>query len=399
MLFLISFKLLVALASCSDVNADCRHIGSESSWDAAGIGLLLMLSCLAAAAGIGGSCMIASVMLVVFRFDTYLSAANTLAFIAAGSITVIFLKLKHLRSTKDHLAIDNNFIFLVTCPLTFGVQLGIILNHSAPEWFLLFLITLVSLLTFTDTVQKALRLHYRRPNPSHNMISTVFPCISRQFQASNPQLSINSQALYFSANSNYILSPSCSSFSLFFLSSLFYTCYSVKYKSVFWPITVYFAFTIVISSLTTQYLTTLSRNSLMTEETLTVWTTKNCIIIIIFTMIAGILVGLLGTGSGHIISPIIVALSLSSNSVSVTHSFCVFLAAASGSFNNFISGAIPPSYFAIFASVSTIGNIIGITVIRPKLLKHDKIPHLLFVISLITLTSLFLYLYLTIINL
>jgi uncharacterized membrane protein YfcA len=103
-----------------------------------------------------------------------------------------------------------------------------------------------------------------------------------------------------------------------------------------------------------------------------VWTYKKCLCTGVLAWIAGFFVGLLGTGGGNIISPLLIAMGLRPEVAAVTHSFAIFLVSGVAGVEYYRDGYYDILYVSWFLAFSFLGSLLGIMCLRKMIFKKSK---------------------------
>ena len=120
--------------------------------------IMLFVSCIANAGGIGGSSITISLMLLLFRFDAHGAVANTQVFIFAGTLAATSLKIKDRHPTRDRPLIYYDILMPVIGPIILGVSVGVMINPMFPEWLILSLLTLLVTFLLWDIIGRAKKI-------------------------------------------------------------------------------------------------------------------------------------------------------------------------------------------------------------------------------------------------
>ena len=132
--------------------------------------IILIVSCVANAGGIGGSSITISLMLLLFYFNAHEAIANTQVFIFAGTFAATILKIKDRHPTKDRSIIYYDVLMLIMSPLILGVSIGAILHPSFPEWLILGLVTLLVIFLLWDIIGRAKSMYYKEKSAVNAII-------------------------------------------------------------------------------------------------------------------------------------------------------------------------------------------------------------------------------------
>ncbi|OMJ94769.1 hypothetical protein SteCoe_1948 [Stentor coeruleus] len=134
---------------CADlnycVNGECKHksLFPLETTEYIGLFVMIIISIISNAGGVGGSSMIISLMLILHKFDTHKCVAMTQVFILSGTATAIFLKFKDRHPTKDKPLIYYDALMQIVSPILVGVSVGVMINPAFPAWLILALLTIV----------------------------------------------------------------------------------------------------------------------------------------------------------------------------------------------------------------------------------------------------------------
>ena len=165
-------------SSCENLNV-CRNnkcVHKELiplAWiEYIGSAIMLLVSCIANAGGIGGSSIVISLMLLLFNFDAHGAVANTQVFIFAGTFAATALKFKERHPTKDRPLIYYDILMCIMGPIILGVSVGVIINPMFPEWLILGLVTLLVALLLWDIYGRAKAMYLKEKNEFNASINT-----------------------------------------------------------------------------------------------------------------------------------------------------------------------------------------------------------------------------------
>jgi uncharacterized membrane protein YfcA len=154
----------------------------------------------------------------------------------------------------------------------------------------------------------------------------------------------------------------------------------------------YLVFMILMNILSSVYLV---RKTFVCESTNYVfdegdihWTYKKCAYVSGCSVVAGLVVGLLGMGGGNLIGPMLLALGVRPEISTISSSFTIFISSGTAAAQYFITGKIDPQYSAWFFMLSIIGSLIGILVLRKIAIQRQRVSVLIFCLFFILSASL-----------
>ncbi|OMJ75588.1 hypothetical protein SteCoe_25243 [Stentor coeruleus] len=104
--------------------------------------ILLIVSIIANAGGVGGSVICTSLLLLLFYFNPHQAVALTQSFVFAGSFTSVALKIKDRHPTRNRPLIYYDMLMQLCSPLLLGVSIGVMVNPGFPGWLILAMLTL-----------------------------------------------------------------------------------------------------------------------------------------------------------------------------------------------------------------------------------------------------------------
>ena len=154
----------------SCVNKVCVHKGLIPLEPLEYIGsvVMILVSIIANAGGVGGSAMTISLILLFFNFDTHSSVALTQVFIFAGTTTVTILKFRDRHPTRDRPLIYYDALMQISSPIVAGVTIGTMVNQAFPSWLILGLLTIIVFFLVWDASIRSLKI-YRKENEIHKV--------------------------------------------------------------------------------------------------------------------------------------------------------------------------------------------------------------------------------------
>lgn len=126
-----------------------------------GSAVMVVVSIVANAGGVGGSSMTISLMLLFFNFDAHNSVALTQVFIFAGTTTVTILKFKDRHPTRDRPLIYYDVLMQITSPILVGVSIGVMVNPAFPSWLILATLTIVVFFLVFDVLKRGIKMYKR----------------------------------------------------------------------------------------------------------------------------------------------------------------------------------------------------------------------------------------------
>ncbi|OMJ75591.1 hypothetical protein SteCoe_25246 [Stentor coeruleus] len=142
-------------------NEICVHkeIFQLESLEWVGSVILLIISMIANAGGVGGSVICTSLLLLLFYFNPHQAVALTQGYIFAGSFTSVALKIKDRHPTRNRPLIYYDALMQLCSPLLLGVSIGVMVNPGFPGWLILAMLTLVVLYLGINGFIKAANLY------------------------------------------------------------------------------------------------------------------------------------------------------------------------------------------------------------------------------------------------
>lgn len=439
-----------------------------------GIVVMLIVSTLANAGGVGGSSMTISLMLLMNKFDPHSSVALTQVFIFAGTFTAILLKIRDRHPTRDRPLIYYDVLMQIVSPILIGVSVGTTVSNAFPGWLILALLAVVVLFLVIDVLKRSLKM-YRKEKSSASQVAPVSGN-SNSFKSGNnesskktnnvenmsnqveekkefseggeevkeeeekvdeSEKSEKSEKLKKNSGSNslmdideddnnnkaevdqvllrrittiyqdekkiisiiplmyfIILAGASIGFSLIKGSSKSKSLVGIKSCSPeYFIVTIfYFVFMILMNIGASVYLVrktdTCEKTNYIFDEGDVKWTYKKCTFVSIGSVVAGIIVGLLGMGGGNIIGPMLLTLGVRPEISTISSSFTIFISSGTASAQYFISGLIQLDYAAWFFGISVAGSLLGILVLRRIAIKKQRVSCLVFCLFFILFASL-----------
>jgi len=460
-------------------NNKCQHksLFPLATTEYIGLVVMIIVSSLANAGGVGGSSMTISLMLLMHKFNPHACVALTQVFIFAGTCTATLLKIKDRHPTRDRPLIYYDVLMVIVSPILIGVSIGVMLNPAFPGWLILTLLTLIVIVLVWDVLkrsfflykkEKSLKTGESEPNHSKSQVSgkttSVLPITERltvkgdkemnneeleenkeDVESGEKNIRINSQekiedngdekveiSLVSDRNEEspnlsinntnippgllrrlttiyqeekkiiawiplfYFLSLAGVSilYSLLKGSSSSKSIAGIKPCSdVFFGMAIaYYGFMLTMSLLASIYLV---RKTFVLEQTNYVfdegdirWSYKKCSIVSSASIVAGIVVGLLGMGGGNLIGPMLLAMGVRPEISTISSSFTIFISSGTAAAMYFITGLIDFQYAGWFFLLSVIGSLIGILILRKIAIKKQRVSLLIFCLFFILFASL-----------
>lgn len=124
-----------------------------------GLVVMIVVSSIANAGGVGGSSMTISLMLLMHKFNPHACVALTQVFIFAGTCTATLLKIKDRHPTRDRPLIYYDVLMVIVSPILIGVSIGVLLNPAFPGWLILTLLTLIVIVLVWDVLKRSFTLY------------------------------------------------------------------------------------------------------------------------------------------------------------------------------------------------------------------------------------------------
>lgn len=121
--------------------------------------ILLSVSIIANAGGVGGSVISTSLLLLLFYFGPHQAVALTQSFIFAGTTTSVLLKIKDRHPTRNRPLIYYDVLMQLCSPLLLGVSIGVMVSPGFPGWLILAILTLVVFYLAINSFLKAGKLY------------------------------------------------------------------------------------------------------------------------------------------------------------------------------------------------------------------------------------------------
>lgn len=414
-----------------------------------GTGILVFVSSVAHAGGIGGSSVVINVMLLIFSFAGHAAIAYAIVFIFAGATSVIALQIQNRHPYKDRPLICYDLLLQIIGPLVLGARLGVELNPIVPVWVLLFLIAILTAFSLCDIWGKCRRIYkieYYSPlvhskssisaHPETPLARLIKSFIQDQdisfdsqhfqelrmkfFQRSSENLqnllesqsesekpvekpesqyayeeqqdfkSLSAEEAYeklqieithiYEKDREFISTNFIICCIALILINIVYTIVNVYVEKIPWMqmslICVYILSTIIVIGIASRHLVRktgiLAAGDFDFDEWEIVWTYKKCLCTGVLAWIAGFFVGLLGTGGGNIISPLLIAMGLRPEVAAVTHSFAIFLLSGVAGVEYYRDGYYDLLYVSWFLVFSFVGSLLGIMCLRKIIFKKSK---------------------------
>lgn len=120
--------------------------------------MVVLLSGLSNAAGVGGGPLNTLNLKLFFKFTTFKSISMTQVIIFGGSFMSILLKIPAKHPTKPRPLIDYGLVSYLTAPLLAGTSIGVILHLIIPDYLSSFLLVILLLFMGFQSVQKGVDL-------------------------------------------------------------------------------------------------------------------------------------------------------------------------------------------------------------------------------------------------
>ena len=500
------------LNSCRDGLCEHKSLFPLATSEIAGIVVMIVVSTIANAGGVGGSSMTISLMLLMHKFNPHTSVALTQVFIFAGTCTATVLKIRDRHPTRDRPLIYYDVLMQIVSPILIGVSVGVTVNAAFPGWLILALLTLVVICLVYDSLKRSIQIYKKEkaaeqvvPIPSSHSKSfqseEVTSGITKQVRSEvavkvvhlklendenvererknsrnydeegskgneksernqgkqgicpesgslksldgeevpeNDSISLRSEEREKDLNDEIIADnddlparidstqishellrkvttiyqeekkiiawvPLCYFFLLAGASILFSLVKgNSASKSIvgieacsagYFGVTVaYLGFMFLMNFASSVYLVRKTqiceRTNYVFDEGDIHWTYGKCGYVTLCSVVAGMVVGLLGMGGGNLIGPMLLALGVRPEISTISSSFTIFISSGTASAQYFITGVIDLQYSAWFFGLSVLGSILGILVLRKIAIKKQRVSLLIFCLFFILFSSL-----------
>lgn len=391
--------LLVLTSSCktdSDcasidicVSGSCEHkdFFPITFYDILGALLILFVSALANASGLGGGPLMTIIFLVVFEFKVTLAVPLSQLTVFSGAFVGTLLRLHLRHPTRDKPAIDYELLLLVISPLLLGTTIGVFLEMLITPWMVLGLLTII-LIWITYEAARGAIISYIKENQERrellrpletdpditvyvnsNEISTPLREIIDTERKIAPPIVVSILLLIYIYN---VLG------SLMRGSSYLPSIIDIPFCSKnYWTITIgilcSMVFVTVVLSIYLRYRT---RKKIVVgynfDDADLIWGLWPCTICAISAGFAGTCAGLLSIGGGIVMSPILLRLGLRPQVVVPTSSVLYVLTSSMAVILYIIAGKLVYSYVLVAASCSLIGSVLGIFGIKVLVNKFKR---------------------------
>ena len=495
------------LNSCRDGLCEHKSLFPLATSEIVGIFVMIVVSTIANAGGVGGSSMTISLMLLMHKFNPHTSVALTQVFIFAGTCTATLLKIRDRHPTRDRPLIYYDVLMQIVSPILIGVSVGVTVNVAFPGWLILALLTIVVIFLVYDILKRSIKI-YKKEKAAEKVVPVinsdskslqseeVSSGITKQVRSDvavktaqlrvengenrekerknsknfdevaenneksekrgicaeegslksldgeevpeNDSVSLRSEerekdlsdevaagdddlparaesteisqellrkvtTIYQEEKKIIAWVPLCYFFLLAGASILFSLIKgNSASKSIvgieacsagYFGVTVaYLGFMFLMNLASSVYLV---RKTQVCEKTNYVfdegdihWTYSKCAYVTVCSVIAGIVVGLLGMGGGNLIGPMLLALGVRPEISTISSSFTIFISSGTASAQYFITGVIDLQYSAWFFGLSVLGSIFGILVLRKIAIKKQRVSLLIFCLFIILFSSL-----------
>lgn len=486
-IFLVFLVLAVAEETCSSdsdcmdlnkcISSRCQHKSLFPLAKTEYIGLVVMvtISILANAGGVGGSAMTISLILLTYKFDPHSCVALTQVFTFAGTSTATILKLKDRHPTCDKPLIYYDVLMQIVSPILIGVSIGVLLNPSFPGWLILTILTVIIFLLGWDTLKRIIALYKKEKrqtqvetepdnarvqasgfsntnfdsrdsvvkrdsdvegvkigeikkteeendekndeevNDENNQegfkengdsvkIDNIEKSVEDNDNLNSPQQLLGSKEidpelmrklttiyqedkkiiawvplLYF-----LVLVSVSITYSLIKGSSTSKSIIGIKScsSSYFSIASAYYIFMFLMSILAAFYLVRKSKileaaNHNFGEGEIK-WNYKKCLKVEIFSILSGIILGLLGLGGGNLIGPMLLSMGVRPEVSTISTSFSIALSSGVAAAMYFITGVVDYQYAAWFYLLSVVGCLVGVLVVRRIAIRKQRVSSLIF---------------------
>jgi uncharacterized membrane protein YfcA len=118
------------------------------------------------------------------------------------------------------------------------------------------------------------------------------------------------------------------------------------------------------------------------------WNYSKCTQVSLASICLGTVSGLLGIGGTNLVGPLLVMLGVRPEISTISASFAILLSSGIASAQYFVSGAFDITYAVLFLAISSAGSIIGVLFLRKYIIKTEKVPLVLFCLSITLAVSL-----------
>ena len=444
-------------SNCSDMNhcqsGKCVHkdLFPMEMLEYIGSILMMLISIVSNAGGIGGSSIIISILLLLFNFNVHEAIPLVQVFVFSGVLTTIGMNLNKRHSSLDRPLIYYDMIMMVCCPILMGVSIGVIFNPFFPEWILLCLLSVIISYLLIKVIKKAKRTYKTEnalkiaPKIDQNVDLLSYKGIDLLREKDEKTVDLlgtkdekqfiidfNSESLVSLTREEYkILNINKSGTSIEINSKKFLNfvktdekrlipiipialCISAISLSIllgllkgkqsnssliglsycspenYYLIGGYLIFMSILTIISSTYLIN-KRNALVDNgyqyEEGEIEWTKKNCC---YIAACSSLAGLITglLGGGNIMSPFLLSLGIKSDVSTITASFIIFTSTGTASSQILISGTIPMSYSLWFYGISTIGSMFGSLCLRKYAIKKGRLSYLIICITIIFFLSL-----------
>ena len=384
---------------CSDSKCLHKTLVPISFFDFLGSFLVICVSALANASGLGGGPLMTIILLVIFNFDTSSAVSLCQVTVFSGTLLGASSRLALRHPTRDKPAIDYEMLLVTITPLLLGTTLGVLIEQYLPSWSVLAMLSLLlAWITFEAAVgaYKAYALENKEKsvalkNESEDEPENVTYVSSEQIAKPLKKI-INSE--------KKLAPPGIVGILLFVylymvIGSLIRGGTKVKSiaglefcKGEYWSATyVFIALALGISFGIIRYLKWRIMKKINVgynfDDYDMIWNYTPSFICFACALMAGTSAGLLSIGGGIVMSPIMIKLGLRPQCVVATSSVLYVLTSSLAVLLHSISGNLNFAYSCWLAGSSLIGSLIGTFVMKVLVRRFQRASIMIFTMTIL----------------
>ena len=161
-----------SLNYCQEGECTHKDLFSLEPIEIVGTLVILIMSSISNAAGIGGGPVMTPILILLFYFDTHYAIPLSQVVIFGGSLIAIALKLSYRHPEKDRPLIYYELVMHVQSFVLLGTTLGVILNAAFPSWLILALLTILLIYISIKTFRKGKGLYHTETQKKKSTIPT-----------------------------------------------------------------------------------------------------------------------------------------------------------------------------------------------------------------------------------
>lgn len=372
--------------------------------------MLIIISGLSNAAGIGGGPLNTLNLSIFFSFNTFLAIPMTQVIIFGGSLMSIALKIPARHPTKNRPLIDYELVSYLTAPLLAGTSVGVILHLIFPDYLSSFLLVLLLIFMSYQAIKKGISLYKKESFIKQSSISIRTIESDKNYDTRTSQQEITTPLTETKFSTAETPSVKIQSIwgSLFIIALIYLTVFigslmkgGKTFDSIvgltdcsgeYWIfISIYFANLLGITVLCGLNLIKINKkresNNYDFDEYDPRWKKINTFKIGFVTLMTGVAAGALGIGGGLVMNPFMISMGIRPEVSSACSNFMILFSSSISFLQFFISGIINVNYMIYLFSLAVIGSFFGHFIIRAIMKRMNRPSIIIILLSVMLVLS------------